>query len=319
MPDAAPAGRPLRVLVAWYSQTGQLGRILERVADPLAGSHEVEVDRLEIRPLTPYPFPWTYAAFFDTFPASFGEVPPPIEPPGIDPARRYDLVILGCQAWFLSPSPPLTALLLYAGDSGLLRGTPVVTVWGVRNMWAMAHEAVVRRLAEAGARLVGNVVLEDPAPNGISVATILRWMLTGRRGPFLGILPAAGVPDGAVASAGRFGTAMLEALRSRGFDGLQGEIVRLGGVRVSPVLVFIERRARAIFELWARFINAGGGPGSRSRARRVGLFSIYLPLAFVVAVPPVTLAAFLRYMVDPAGRRRLVARLIGCGTANGRD
>jgi hypothetical protein len=313
MPDTAVAGRPFRVLLAWYTQSGQLGRIVEQVAAPLAGSADVEITRMEFRPATPYPFPWGYAAFFEAFPESVGEIPVPLEPLRLDPARRYDLVILGCQAWFLSPAPPLTSFLRAAGESGLLRGTPVVTVWGVRNMWIMAQESVKRRLSAAGARLVGNVVLQDPAPNMVSVVTILRWMLTGRREAFGGVFPPAGVPDAEITAAARFGTAILAAIRSGTFGGLQRALVDLGGVRVSPVLAFIERRARAIFGLWERFINTGGPPGSRSRARRVRLFSIYLPVAFLVAVPPVSLAAFLRYLVDPGGRRRTIADYSGVG------
>ena len=67
-----------------------------------------------LRPRKPYPFPWPILRFFDTFPETIHLDPPELEPFALPPGR-FDLVILGYQVWFLSPSGPTAAFLKDAG------------------------------------------------------------------------------------------------------------------------------------------------------------------------------------------------------------
>ena len=96
---------------------------------------------------------------------------PALQPLTVDAAKRFDLVILAYQVWFLSPSLPVTAFLKSDAAKRLLRDTPVVTVIACRNMWLMAQEQVKAMLAACGARLVGNVALVDEAEGAIAVST----------------------------------------------------------------------------------------------------------------------------------------------------
>ncbi|HUR28427.1 MAG TPA: dialkylresorcinol condensing enzyme, partial [Planctomycetota bacterium] len=152
-----------RVLVVQYSQSGQLCDVLSSLTAPLAADPSIELTIETLRPVTPYPFPWPVLRFFDTFPEAIYLDPPPLQELAVDPARRFDVVILGYQAWFLSPSLPVTAFLKSPEASRLLRDTPVVTVVACRDMWLMAQERVKELLAAVGARLVGHVALTDEA------------------------------------------------------------------------------------------------------------------------------------------------------------
>ena len=92
-----------RVLVVYYTQSGQLKEIIDSVLSPFT---EVTIDFLPIDTATPFPFPWTDDTFFDAFPESYLQIPQPLQPFNL-PHTDYDLVILGYQVWYLSPSIPL--------------------------------------------------------------------------------------------------------------------------------------------------------------------------------------------------------------------
>jgi len=293
-----------RVLAVYYSQTGQMRRILERVLAPLVAAG-VEVVWAPLEPVPAYPFPWRVREFFDAFPESVAGIPCALRAPTFDPDGQYDLVVLGWQPWFLSPSIPAASFL--RGEAGrVLAGRPVVTVVGARNMWLMAQEEIKRLVRAAGGLLVGNIALVDRAPNLVSAVTILRWMLKGKREPFLGF-PEAGVRSEDVDAAARFGPVLLSHLRAGSFAGAQQQLRSLGAVQVSPPLMAIERRGILIFRLWSRFIlGRKRAPAGWARRAKVAIFSVYLPFVLFLVSPLVFLFAALGARLRPARTAREV-------------
>src|SRR5258707_14900823 len=126
---------------------------------------------------------------------------------------RFALDILATLDRYMAPAGPMTAFLKSETGKRLVRGRPVVTVIACRNMWLLAQESVKRLIQEAGARLLDNVVFTDQGGTLATFVTTPRWLLTGRPNSFWG-LPAAGVAEEEIASAGRFGLALLHALRA---------------------------------------------------------------------------------------------------------
>ena len=61
---------PKKVLVVYYSQTGQLREIVNSVIAPMKASGEVTLTVEEIKPKTPFPYPWTSDEFFQAMPES---------------------------------------------------------------------------------------------------------------------------------------------------------------------------------------------------------------------------------------------------------
>ena len=98
-----------RILIIYYTQTGQLRQIVETMAEPLR--NDCQLDYEELKPSTPYPFPWNGMPFFQVFPESVKEIPCGMESLQNDMETDYDLVILAYQVWFLSPSIPITSFL----------------------------------------------------------------------------------------------------------------------------------------------------------------------------------------------------------------
>ena len=274
-----------KILVIHYSQTGQLTRILDSILTPLKADPSVTITYEELKPVKPFPFPWNGKEFFDAFPESVLEKPIEMQPLKVNPAEDFDLIILGCQVWFLSPSLPLTGFLKSKEAVQLLKGKNVITVSGTRNMWLNAQESVKLMLKNAGANLMGNIALIDRAPNLVSVATIVGWLFYNKKENFFGILPPSGISEKEISEASRFGDTILYALRSNDFQNLQSRLIAQGAVSMVKTLVNLELRAKLIFRKWAQFISAKGGPGDPKRRVRTKIFAWYLPIGLLVLSP----------------------------------
>ena len=276
-----------RVLVVYYTQSGQLKEIIDSVLSPLT---EVTIDFLPIDTATPFPFPWTGDTFFDAFPESYLQIPQPLQPFNL-PHTDYDLVILGYQVWYLSPSIPLSSFLQHPEAKKLLSGKPVITISGTRNMWVMAHQKVKKLLTDCGAHLVGNIALTDRHHNHISVITIVQWLFSGDKNKrYLGVFPKAGVTDKDIQGASVYGTLIAPHLQTGDYTGLQQAIVAHGGVHYKRFLLSAEKKGNRLFGIWAKMIY-----GSKKRKFLLKCFRIYLYIAIWVLMPIVWLLYWLTY------------------------
>jgi len=276
-----------RILVVYYTQSGQLKEIIDSVLSPLT---EVTIDFLPIDTAEPFPFPWTDEAFFGAFPESYLQIPQPLKPFHLA-HTDYDLVILGYQVWYLSPSIPFNSFLQSEAGKQLLQGKPVITISGTRNMWVMAHQKVKKLLTECGAHLVGNVALTDRHHNHISVITIVQWLFSGDKNKrYLGVFPKAGVADKYIQGASVYGTLIAPHLQTGDYTGLQQEIVSHGGVHYKRFLLSAEKKGNRLFGIWAKMIY-----GSKKRKFLLKCFRIYLYIAIWVLMPIVWLLYWLTY------------------------
>jgi len=248
-----------KALVVYYSQSGQTKEIADTIIKPLNSNFEIVYE--ELKPLPPYPFPWTGMSFFQTFPESVKEIPCQLEPFKFNPDENFDLIVLAFQVWYLSPSLPVSSFLQSAQGKRVLKNKPVVTIQGVRNMWVMSQERIKKRIRDAGGNLIGNIVLYDKNPNLVSVITIVKWMTTGEKhgkGLYAKIFPPSGVVDKDIQEAGKFGHVILNAFQSGNLSQMQDHLIKEGAVKVNPVLASIEKRGRVMFEIWSKFILKKG-------------------------------------------------------------
>lgn len=274
-----------KILVVYYTQTGQLKRIIDHVLAPLEGKADITFEQLV--PVTPFPFPWGKQQFYDTMPETVQSTPRAIQPLKVDVNAAFDLVILAYQPWFLSPSQPTAAFLQSEAAKQLLKGKKVITLLGSRNMWLNAQEKVKNYLQQAGANLVGNIVLVDKSPNLISVITILRWAFKGKK-EATRFLPQAGVQENEIVTSGRFAGPIENALLHNQWEELHPQLLSLDAVELVPNLVVLEGKGIKAFRFWARFISAKGGPGAASRQGRVSMYRGLL-LAGIFVLTPISL------------------------------
>lgn len=292
-----------KILIVSWSQTGQLADLVKAVAEPLLAASDIEVVFESLQPVNPYPFPWPFLHFFNTFPETVYEEPQPLQPLQINASESFDLVILAYQVWFLSPAQPMMAFLHSEEAARLLKDTPVMTLIACRNMWLMAQEVMKSKLTALGASLVDNAVLVDRAHPAATFISTPMWMLTGKRGPFLrGLVPAAGIPAENIQAARRFGIAIAQQLPTRNRDSREPMLENLQAVAVNERLIASEKIARRSFMIWGKLLRGIGAPSSPLRRVVLCLYIVFLVLMILTVVP---VSALVKRLFSPFTRARI--------------
>jgi len=270
-----------RILVVYYSQSGQLKQIVENFLLPFK---DVEIEYLILEPKNPFPFPWDTKSFFDVMPESVLEETIEINTPRFN-HDKYNLIIFGYQPWFLSPSLPATAILKNSEFGLRLKDTPVITIIGARNMWLNGQETVKQLIRNKGGNLVGNIPLIDKNFNLISVITIVHWLLvTGKKTKKWGIFPMPGVAEKEINKSYMFGEKAYKALKNNHFSDLQRQNLSLNKIKINTSLLFIELRAKKLFLIWAKIIKRKE-TNDHQRSSLLFFFRIYLYLALFLISP----------------------------------
>ena len=285
-----------KILAIYYTQSGQMGEIMDSFTAPLieAGA---SVEKVIIKPVEDFNFPWTGKRFFSVMPACVLGIPAELEPLSFK-ETQYDLIILGYQPWFLSPSIPSNSLLHNDQFKALLKGTPVVTISEARNMWINAWVRVRKMLNEAEAKLVGNIALVDKHPNVVSFVTIFYWMLSGKKERYLNIFPKPGVAEDDIINTKTFGQTVTTHLETGKWDGLQDELLKQKAIEINYKLMFIEARAKPIFSVWAKFITK-----RKNQVPWLAAFKYYLFIALFLGAP--VLLTFDAVFLKPFSSKRI--------------
>jgi hypothetical protein len=266
------------ILVIYYSQTGQLKEIVNKYCLPFE-TNDCTVEYAPIVPEEAFTFPWSSESFFSVMPECVLGIPVKIKPFQFK-LPAYDLVVFAYQPWFLSPSLPAISALKDSSVLNIMKGANVLTLIGARNMWLSSQERVKEILANNGSNLVGNIVMTDRHNNYISAATILHWMLDGKKDRLWGIFPMPGVSQKDMDQSPEFGTITLEALNNNTLGNLQTNLVHKGAVTVISDFMFIEGRATKLFSMWANLIIK-----KKNRSQWLVLYKYYLIIALFIVAP----------------------------------
>jgi hypothetical protein len=274
-----------KVLVLYYSQSGQLKNVLDKMLAPLAQCNEIQCDYQEIKPLNSYPYPWSFYEFFNVFPESV--YLDGCEVKDVEAQDEYDLIVLGYTVWFLSPSIPVTGFLKSAQARKLFAKTPVVTVISCRDMWLMAQEKMKSLLTALDARLLDNIVFTDQGKSLYTFVTTPRWMLTGKKDAFW-FFPKAGVSEEIIEDSSRFGKRLCSGLKNDLEQGVAPMLARLGGVNVNGKLIATEQIAHRSFLIWSKLIKKAGASNSWQRNVVITIYAGFL-LTLVLTVVPLNM------------------------------
>ena len=288
-----------KVLAIYYTQSGQMGDIISSFTAPIAGAGAT-VEKVQVKPVIEYKFPWKGNHFFSVMPDCVLSVPTALQPFELK-EKSYDLVILGYQPWFLSPSIPSNSIINSSEFKAVLKDTPVVTISAGRNMWLNAYDRIRKSLKDAGGKLTGNIALVDKHLNPISFITIFYWMLTGKKERYLNIFPKPGVSDEDIKNTSVFGEIVAKHLETGEWTNLQQELLDKKAVVVKYPLMFIEGKAKIIFAAWAKFIAK-----RKNKAPWISAFKYYLFVALFLGAPVLlTLDAI---FIKPFSAKRIKAK-----------
>lgn len=267
-----------KVLAVFYSQSGQLEQIIDHFTQPFEEAGD-SVEKLRVYPDQAYPFPWTGKSFFSVMPDCVQQVPGKLQDYSFKESK-YDLIVLGYQAWFLSPSIPSNTLMFDPKFREIAKDTPIITITGARNMWISAMEKIKPVLKNMDARLVGNIALVDRHHNFVSFVTIFHWMFKAKKDRLWNIFPIPGVSEQDILSTKNYGASAIPHLESGDWQGFQEDMVKQGAVPVKYALMFIESKARKIFKIWAGIISK-----RKKKDAWLVAFKYYLLIALFIAAP----------------------------------
>lgn len=291
------------VLVVKYSQTGQLTRVADSIIEPLKNHSGINVTELLIEPEEKFPFPWPFIDFFQVMPESVYLKPVPLK--NIDKKvvdKKYDLIILPYQVWFLSPSLPISSFLQSEEAKQIFNGTPVVTVIGCRGMWLTAQEKVKVLLGGLNANLVDNVALIDKCGAGFSFLATPLWMLTGKK-KIVSWIPKAGISDNDICQSRRFGHAIAQRLTTDSSSITLPMLSGLNAVRINEKFILSESIGHRSFKIWGKLLSVIGPRDSMRR--KIGLCGYFaFLLLLIVTVVPVT--ALLIRLISPLINKRII-------------
>lgn len=279
----ASCGAPLqpfapRAVVYLYTQTGQLREVAGALTAPLV-ERGWQIRWVDVQPRAAFPFPWPIRRFFGVFPAS-------VDPDGlvdlVEPVGGFDsapdeLVILAYQVWYLAPSLPSRSLL--RAHPGAFRDRRVVSVIACRNMWYSAAIEVCGLLRSAGARSVEVVAATDTRPQAVTFVTTLRWLLTGRREPFLRF-GRAGV-----------GADELERVTGVGERIADSQECPQDAAPIVPTLAAADLLAGRVFRRWGSTVRASQRLGAAAQAASLAVFVVGLGIGIAVGLPLIAFAA----------------------------
>lgn len=267
-----------KVLIVYYSQTGQLKEIVDSFSSPFI-ENKMSVEVVKIPLVEEYAFPWTGKRFFDVMPESVLGIPSKLGDLKFKESS-YDLIVLAYQPWFLSPSIPTTSVLNHPEFIKILKGSNVITLIGSRNLWIAAQEKVKALLNTAGATLVGNIVLVDKNNYLASAVSILHWLINGKKEKYLGIFPKPGISDEDIRDSSKFGKIISKCMIENNYSDIQKSLIEKGAVEVKSNLMFIESRAIIFFSIWAKTILK-----KKNRELWLSLFKYYLMFALFIVSP----------------------------------
>jgi len=266
-----------RAVVYLYTQTGQLREVTEALTAPLH-EHNWDVRSVDVQPRHAFPFPWPIQRFFGVFaratdPKGLVELVEPEEGFG---SAEDELVILAYQVWYLAPSLPMRSLLVNHPES--VRGRDVIAVIACRNMWYSAAIEARGLLRAAGARSVEVVATTDTRSSFTTLVTTLRWLLTGKREPFLWF-GRAGVGDDELMRVADVGEHLAE-FRPR----------PTGMAPVVPGLAVADILAGRIFRLWGAVVRRAAQRGKAAHAASLIAFVWTLKTGLLIGLPLAALA-----------------------------
>jgi hypothetical protein len=289
-----------RAVVFLYTQTGQLREAAEALTAPMDAAGW-NIRWVEVRPREAFPFPWPIRRFFGVFaqavdPGGFVEL---VELVGGFATAPDELVILAYQVWYLAPSLPIRSLL--TAHPECVRERDVVSLIACRNMWYSAAVETSGLLRSAGARRVDVVAATDTRPSSTTLVTTLRWLLTGKRDPFLRF-GRAGVGDDELARVAEVGQRIAKS-----------QLCPQEAAPIVPTLAAADLLAGKIFRRWAGLVRSGRRIGPAAHAATLGAFVLGLGVAIVVGLPVIALATLIGGARFAALVRGFVYRRISFG------
>jgi hypothetical protein len=166
-----------------------------------------------------------------------------------------------------------------------------------------------RLLAEKGAVHTDNIVVTHQGPPWATFVTAPRLLLFGKKEPFWGIFPAAGLGETELARVRRLGAVLRERSALLAEDGARPLLRGEGAVEVNRRYMLHELLGWYLFRGWAHVLKGLGRMGWFARYLGLALFMVFLVTVIVVGIPLVVVGSLLLYPFIRGAANRYADRL----------
>jgi menaquinone-dependent protoporphyrinogen IX oxidase len=193
--DQRSGGRRPRVLLLYYTYTGQALRVLEAAGEVFRERgcevHKAQIEFTDPRfaePFSRFPMRNVWPDFLSVLPAqtrrAIGEIRTPDEVRNGD----YDLICIGSPTWWRTVNMPMRSFLKSDEAGNLLSGKPFAVFVVCRRYWR-ENLTAVRKLAEKqGGRYVDSIHFGYPGGQLRSMLSLTSYLGSGEyRDRYLGI------------------------------------------------------------------------------------------------------------------------------------
>ena len=216
-----PGDQRPRVLMLYYTYSGQAERVLDAVGEVLT-SRGCSVERAKIeftdpqyaQPFSRFPLRRVWPDMLSVLGAQRRKQTGTISTPDTVRGGPYDLVCLGSPTWWQTVSMPMRTFLQSGEARNILQDTPFAVFVVCRRFWEENYEAV-RALAEhQGGRFVGEVHFTYPGDNVRSMMSLTSYLGTGRqRSRYFGLpMPPTNVSAEQLEEARKFAAGLADTL-----------------------------------------------------------------------------------------------------------
>ncbi len=221
---AGSTGRPPRVLLLYYSYTGQSLKVLDAAAE-VFGGRGCQVDKAAIEftdpryaePFARFPMRRVWPDMLSVLPAQRRRETGQIRVPDAARDGDYDFICIGSPTWWQVASMPIRSFLKTDDAHRLLSGTPFAVFTVCRQYWR-DNLAEVRELAEKqGGEYVDEIHFTYPGGPLRSVLSLTSYLGSGQyRRKYLGVpIPPTNIAPEQLDRARTFAATLADDLFNR--------------------------------------------------------------------------------------------------------
>lgn len=210
---------PRRVLLLYYSYTGQARRVLGAAGEvfrergcEVSTAPILFTDRRYAERFSRFPMNHMWREFFGMLPPQTLKATGEIRTPDEVRCGDYDLVCIGSPTWWRDVSMPLRSFLKSDEAGPLLNGTSFVVFVVCRRYWRENLKSV-RKLAEkAGGRYEGGMHFGYPGDQVRSMLSLTSYLASGEyRERYLGVrIPRTNLSESQLDEARRFAAGIAD-------------------------------------------------------------------------------------------------------------
>ena len=198
MTDTTSAGRgerPPRVLLLYYSYTGQSQKVLEAAGEVFSARgaevHKAAIEFTDQRyaeKFSRFPMRRVWPDMLSVLGAQKRNETGEIRTPDTVRDSDYDLILIGSPTWWDNVSMPLRSFLKSEEARKLLSGKPFAVVVVCRTFWRENLEAVRELAEEQGGRYIDEIHFTYPGNNLRSMLALTSYLGSGEyRKKYLGL------------------------------------------------------------------------------------------------------------------------------------